>query len=83
MTTDTVVSNVIPLFARKGARSDASTHFLLEHPAAGGKLVTLCGREGVGVLPGSPQPACEACLSVWKRRVGRRVVPLPEVVRTA
>jgi hypothetical protein len=76
---------VIPLFSRTLARTlsnEASTHFQLEHPAAGGTLRTLCGREGVSVLLKPAKPACEACVAEWQRLSGW-AFPLPDVVCTA
>lgn len=79
-TLDTPVSNVIPLFAHKGAGT-ATTHFLLEHPANDG-MRTLCGREGVAYLDkDNAYPACDACVQAWKRMSGWSF-PLPEVVCT-
>lgn len=80
--TDTAVSNVIPLFAPQRAGTTASTHFMHDHPACGGKLITLCGREGVGILDkDNAYPACEACIAAWHRMSGWSF-PLPEVVCT-
>lgn len=53
-----------------------------DHPACGGKLITLCGREGVGILDkDNAYPACEACIAAWHRMSGWSF-PLPEVVCT-
>lgn len=79
--TDISVSNVIPLFPHTQGRTDAGTHFLLEHPA-NESMRTLCGREGVAYLDKDPvRVECEACVAAWHRMSGW-AFPLPEVVCT-
>jgi hypothetical protein len=81
------MTNVIPLFESRDRptrglpHTEATTHFLLEHPA-NESMRTLCGREGVGYLDkDNAYPACGRCVAEWTRLSGW-AFPLPEVVCT-